>query len=422
MKVLLPTSQRMRSTMLLTSGNLGGALLVLLRNILIARLISVEDFGIASTFAIAVTLVETGTNLGMDRLIVQDRRGGRQSFIAALHAIQILRGCIGACLVLIFAHGYASLMSLPEHTWAYQCLAVIPLTRSITNLGIFRAQRQLKFRPFVSVTIVSNLVAIATAVPVGLWFEDFRAMLVVLLVQQVCWVLMSHLVCTARYRVRWDGFILKDCLQFGVPLLVNGIVIFAILSGDQILVGSFLGMEVLGWFAVAFSLTLVPATVLANTLQALLLPRLVRCRSETSVFSRESWTVVRTCTVLAVCMSVVLALLGPHAVGILFGAKYGDAAQILPWLAVLQGIRVAKAGPAIVSIASAKTKDPLIANLSRLGFLPLALIWLGAGGGVMAIVMCAILGEMIALLVSLTLLVRRGTLIVPSAPQIARHV
>ena len=406
---------------MLSLGNLFAALLTLVRNILIARLISVEDFGIASTFAIAITLIETGTNIGLDRLIVQDRRGGRCGFLAQLHAVQMLRGTVGAGLTLIFAHIYANLMGLSEHVWAYQCLALVPLIRGVTHLGIFRAQRISRFAPFVVTNIGSNLLAVAVSVPAALWLDDFRAMLLVILVQQTCLVLASHLLGVRRYQLSWDPKVVRYCLSFGLPLLINGFVIFAALGGDQILVGSFLGMENLGWFAVAFSMTLVPATVLSNTLQSLFLPGLSRFRANERMFREQCWTALRRTLISAVAMVALLALIGPFAIQLLFGAKYENASAILPWLAILQGIRVAKAGPAIISIASAATTEPLIANLARLFFLPIAILWLGAGGGFHAIILTAILGELAALVTAHGLLVRRGVLFAPQQSHIVYH-
>lgn len=421
MNITKKSFPRPGGAVVLMGGNLGGAFLILLRNLLIARMISVEDFGIASTFAIAVTLIETGTNLGIDRMIVQDRRGGQRSFQSALHTIQILRGCIGAVAMLALANGYAHIMGVPQLGWAYQCLALIPLIRGFLHLDIFRAQRQMQFQQFALVTVLSNVLAVLAAFPLAIWLQDFRVMLCAVLVQQSAFVLISHLVASSRYGLGWNTSVFSDALRFGLPLLLNGLVVFATLNGDQVLIGSFLGMEVLGWFAVAFSLTLVPATIAANTSQSLLLPRLARIRQDHAAFAERAGVTLGVTFVLAISLALVLAVIGPFAVEVLFGARYAQAAEILPLLALLQGIRVAKAGPAIIAIARADTRDPLFANLARLAFLPAAVIVLGAGGDVPSLIFVAIAGESAALVVALALLMRRGSLHFPKWPLAVRH-
>ena len=53
-----------RSTLFLLSGNAFGSLMMLVRNLLVARLISVENYGIAATFAICMAIVEMMSTLG----------------------------------------------------------------------------------------------------------------------------------------------------------------------------------------------------------------------------------------------------------------------------------------------------------------------------------------------------------------------
>ena len=64
------------AAMALLGGNLGVALLKFARNILVARLLSVENFGIAATFAIVFGFIEMLAFLGLDRFLIQTRNGG----------------------------------------------------------------------------------------------------------------------------------------------------------------------------------------------------------------------------------------------------------------------------------------------------------------------------------------------------------
>ena len=64
------------------------------RNVLVARLIGVEDYGIASTFALLMALVEMLSDLGLGRFLVQDREGGHPQVVAAIQGLVLLRGAI----------------------------------------------------------------------------------------------------------------------------------------------------------------------------------------------------------------------------------------------------------------------------------------------------------------------------------------
>lgn len=417
---VLPRSTPVRGATALGISNAATALMILARNVLIANLISVEDFGIASTFALAATLVEAGTNIALDRLVVQDVRGGRRSFVSALHVVQVLRGIVGGVVLLAFGPGFASIMGVPQYGWAYQLLAIVPLIRGFTHLDVFRAQRRMRFLPLATAQVLANAVALAAAWPLAAWLGDFRVMLAAVLIQQIALVAMSHAFTRGRYRLRWDADVLRHSLRFGAPLMLNGVAMFLALQGDLFLVGTFLGMEVLGWFAVAFSLTLLPANILANTAQSLMLPGLSGTRHNAEWNARVCMTLGGT-VLLALAMVLAFITLGPVLIDLLFGARYASATEILPYLAVLQGIRLAKAGPAIISIARGETHDPLLANLARLLAIPCAFVWLGMGGGVFSVIAFAIIGECGALLCAYLLLIRRGVIAVPRIAGRVRH-
>ncbi|MEM7211018.1 MAG: oligosaccharide flippase family protein [Pseudomonadota bacterium] len=338
-----------------------------------------------------------------------------------MHAIQILRGIVGMFAVLIFASIVARMLGVPELTWAYQVLAIVPLIRCAIHLDMFRAQRRMQFSKHVMAMVLSNGAALLAAWPLLVWLGDYRVMLCAVLVQQVVFVAVSHLVSVNRYQVRWDADVTRHSLIFGVPLLINGLIMFGTLNGDQAIVGTFLGMETLGWYAVAFALTLVPITILANTLQTLLLPGLSRLRNNGVRFAAQAQSVLWLCSGTAICAGLALAAFGSHAVTLLFGERYHLAASVLPWLAAIQAIRLAKAGPAIIAISRGHTRDPLIANLPRLLMLPIAMLWLGHGGDIEVVIYCALIGEASALLTGWMLLSWRGIESLTTKREVVTH-
>ena len=382
--------------LILTTGNLAAALLSLLRNIIIARLISVEDFGIASTFAITMALVEMASSLSLDRLLVQARDGEAAHFLSTLHAVQAIRGLLGGMILIAAAGPIAALFGVPEVAWAYQALALVPLLRGLAHLDMFRRQRAMEFVPSVTVEAAAQLLATIAALPLALGLDDYRAMLCALLLQQFVFTAASHWVANRSYRWAWDADVLRRSFHFGWPLFLNGFLMFGIFYGDRIIVGSLIGMTELGWFSAAFLLTLAPTTVLAKTCQSLFLPQLSAARDDMAEFSRIYVLVFQSIVLCALILALGFALAGPAVLVVLFGPDYEPAATILVWLAVMQALRVAKAGPAIAALARAETSNPLLANLPRVILLPFSALAVMSGGGILFVVGLGIIGEGLA--------------------------
>lgn len=374
------------------------------RNILVARLLSVEDFGIAATFAIAFTLIEMATDIGINRMIVQDREGNSPKFMATMHGIQLVRGVIGAIVLVALAWPYAWLIGTPELTWAYQLMLFIPLIRGFMHFDIFRAQRDMQFMPIGLTQGLSPLLSILIIAITYMWTPDFRIMLWAVIGQQVIEVALSHLLARRPYRVGFDMVLVRRAISFGVPLMLNGFVMFAMMNGDRMIVGGQLGMEALGLFSAAVLLTLVPATVLSSTQSAVMMPGLSRAQDDPAAFHPQALTCLELTMALGIALALGMSLFGSSVLILAFGAQYAPAADVMILMAVAQAMWICKVGPSTVAVAKGDTKNPLYANLARLAALPLAYLAVVTGGGLLMVAAVAILGEAVGILVSALLL------------------
>ncbi len=400
----------LKTAFFLSASNISTALISLVRNILVARLISVEDFGIASTFAITMAMVEMATDAGFNRLIVQARDAETSRLQDTLQLLQLLRGLTGAVILFVAADLIAFLFNHPDGVWAYRLLALVPLMRGFLSLDPMRQQRQMRFVPFVVTDLGSIVISTLAVIPLAMLFNDFRVMLFVILLQQGTNTVLTHLVAKQKYRLHWDLAQVKQSWEFGWPLLLNGMLLFGAIYGDRLVVGNAIGLVELGWFSAAFMLTYAPTQVAAKTLNGFLLPQLSKVQDQKDEFRHLYLATVQATLLIGVLFVLLFMSIGPWLVTFLYGAKYEAAAGIIVWLSIAQGVRIGKAGPAIVATAKAQTKNPLISNLIRIPFLPAA--WFAAqhGGGLIAVVGFAVLAESIGLLTSIYMLRRRLSL------------
>lgn len=397
-----------KSGIILTFFNVIVAALGLVRNILIARWLSVEDFGIASTFALTTAMVEMSANIGLDRLIVQAKDGNAERFQSTLQSFQLLRGLFGGAVLFLLAYPLSQMFNTPDALWAYQAMAVIPVLRGLVNLDLNRFQRDRIFWPSIATEtaaqVVSTIIAIALAYEGG----DYSSMLYALIGQQVMWTLLSQVLAERKFQFSWDNAIIRQAVAFGWPLLLNGALMFGTFYGDRVIVGNQLGPAVLGWFSVAYMLTLIPSTLLLRVVQTLALPVLAQHQDDKARFKTMALMVTEAGALLGVLLVVGNALCGGFLIHLLFGAKHELATTVLVPLAAVQALRLAKAGPSVVAIAKRQTTNPMWANLVRVAFLPIAYLAAFQGGGAIAVVWIAVLGEFAGLVLSYGLLVKKS--------------
>lgn len=409
----------LKKALMLVSGNAFGSALLLARNLIVARLISPEHYGIAATFAISMSLVEMLSYLGLNQMIVVDKDGDDPHLQQALQGFQLLRGTFSSIVLYLIAQPYADFLGISDIAWAYQIIAIIPLINGLQHYDMHRLKRHLNFRPSVIVQSMPPLVSVLALWPLAMIYDDYRIMLVSLLVQAGSMVILSHLTAERRYGLSFDISIMKRATLFGWPLLLNGMLLFGVFNGERLIVGRELGMSQLAMFSMAVTLTLTPTLVLAGACQSLFLPSLSSARDNPNSFRWLSVAAIEAGLSIGLLLMLGVTLLGGPLVYLLLGEKYLPILDILVPITVVQAIRVAKSGSATVALSKKRSGNSAASNAFRVASLPLSWIALIKTGSPMAVIYVALVAEFMGYLFALYLAVRRsgltlGPVLVPS--------
>lgn len=190
-----------KGTFFLGAGRMMDRVLQLLRNIIVARLVSPEDFGIAALFVMTISFLEMFSNLAVDTLLIQSPHGEKSRFQQTSQLMTAVRGLGIALMLLLFAGPVARLFDIPAATWAFRLLAVVPLIRGLAHQDMSRFQRQLNFKPVLVTDISSQLISASLAWPLAAWLGDYSAILYLILVQTLARTLISHIVAEDRKSV-----------------------------------------------------------------------------------------------------------------------------------------------------------------------------------------------------------------------------
>lgn len=386
----------LKNSALVVGADIADTALVLLRNVVLARLLSVEQFGIVATFSILMTLVEASQNAGLSRMIVQARDADQGAVQDTLHRAQLLLGIGAALLMALIAWPYALAMGTPSLVVAYLVFAVVPLIKGAAHLDPYRLQRKGRFGPLVLRQLIPQLISVAAIWPLYRWLGDYRVIIGCILINQTFALLFSHLGAERRYRLHDDPVVLARARAFGWPVMINGMLMFFVMNGDRMIVSNQFGHAALGAFSAAFMLTFMPTTVMARSLQSVLLPRLSRVQDDLPDLQRLYDVTAGLTMLIAVLFVGGIAAIGLPVLMLVFGSKYAVAGPYLVLLAAMQAIRFIRVAPVLAAMARAETRNPLYANLVRGAFIPLSLLVALWTRDVQLMLLAGIAGEIIA--------------------------
>lgn len=394
----------LRSGLTLLGGAGAGFVLRLARNILVARLISVEDYGIASTFLVAVTFIDMALNLSLNNLAIQSRSGENPEFIAALKGISILRGVAIFVILYLGAAPIAAVLGQPDLVWAYQAIALLPLIGAFAHPDLQRLQRSMRFGPLILNKLGTLGLTLALVWPLALVFGDYRVMLAIYLIEAVVRLGLSFGIAERPYRIGWRRDVAIQALIFAWPLTLAGLITFAAIQGDRVIIANRFGAEMLGLFSAAMTLAMPPIMQAAELMRTFFLPLLARFQDDAAAFAYRTIFTLQAGLCAAALTILGFALTGPPVFLLVFGPRYADGAGFVGLLGIVFGLQLARSGTTTVAMALGHTANMLVANLVRLAFLPVAFLAAMQGGSAMDVVAIGALGQLFGVVASVLML------------------
>ena len=392
-----------KSVFTLGAGRLLGELCSFTRNIIIARMLTPADVGIGATFWITVAMLQMISDLASDRLLIQAQDGEEQQFQDTLHLFEFGRGLLTGSLLFILAWPVAYLFKTPQALWAFQCVALVPILRGCSHLDIKRFHRKLRFRPQVMRELTAQFCSLTLAYPLCRWLGDYSAVLAIVLIQELVQMVGSHVASERRYRWTWSDPYVRRLFAFGWPLMANGLLLFVIMRGDRLIIGTAFSTHDLGLYTMAFILANAPFTLLSGVLNPIVLPLLSEVQNQPVAFQRRARLCNSIFVIAAGIAGIPMLLCASWLLTGIYGMKYEAATGVFSWLVAARMIWLFRVAPTLTAMACADTHNTLLANLFRLTGVGLAVLAAVLGYRLEAIAVAALVGECIAAIASVVL-------------------
>jgi O-antigen/teichoic acid export membrane protein len=396
MKSSQVSNKIIRGTVALSLGQVAGFGLSFARNIILARMLSKADFGLAAVFGMSISLLEVAGRMSFGQQNIQSKDGDSIPFQATSHTFQFILSFVSACLILCLSHPMALVFKVPEAAWAFAMLALVPLARGLEHLDYYRQQRELDYLPAVMCEVVPQAVMTVAVWPMTVWLGDFRVIIWLMLGKAVLGIVMSHWLARRPYRWAWHADFVKGMWSFGWPLLLTGLLIFGSQQADQVVVGAFLSLNNLATYALALSLVSMPWLIFGQVGSSLMLPVLSRVQEDPAQFRSRYRTCVECASVGAVALTLPLIVFGEQIVTLFYGGKYAGSGTVMAILGAASAVRFLRFVPAVASMARADTLNQLYANIWRSLSLPLAALVAMLGGGMAMVAVCALGAELVS--------------------------
>jgi O-antigen/teichoic acid export membrane protein len=347
----------LKSGSVLLLANLAEVAFPFIRTILLARLLSQENFGVAVSLAMIVALVEIGFDFGIPVSAVRyTATDDPKKALATLHTLQLSRAIMVGALLMAMAPVLAIIFKSPQATWAYVVVGACAMLRGFGNLGVKQAMRDYIYWPNAITLIMIQLAWTVTVIAAAWISPNYWAMVWGLVASIIASTITSNMLSRFPWRLGWDKVIADEATAFGKPLVPNGFVSGGLSLGDRVFIGWALGVHALAFYSVIFGTATLPRGAILRFLTNLFVPVFVNRPPDHPSVKKNCarWTLILSLTAFLYAMGFIFA--GKPLLPLLFGQAYAASPYLMSLIGLNLFVKFHYQLPSPVAMAQGNSK------------------------------------------------------------------
>ncbi|MBK7579680.1 MAG: lipopolysaccharide biosynthesis protein [Myxococcales bacterium] len=356
-----------------TLGEVLAGLGSLVTSIVGARVLSPADFGLMGIVTLAIAVLDSLTTSGFSQALVQKDRDV-EPLLDVAWTWHVFRGSGIALLLCLAAPLLSRFYAEPRLTGLLMVSSLYIVIHGLHNIGTVFFDRKLDFRTQFAIKLGQTAMSVLVYVPAVLFLRNVWALSIAYVGGAVAHVVISYVSQPYRPRLAWDPPKLRQLLSYGRWITGMTFMGFVIIKGDDIFVSKFLGLTALGFYQLAYSVAMFPATNVTHVISRVSFPTYARLQHDKEELRKAFLRVTRTTLLLGGVSTAIIWSLIPLFVTHVIGSKWQAIVPLVRILVVAGFVRcfAALAGPIFQGLGRPDLDVKM--NLPRF-VLTLALIW-----------------------------------------------
>lgn len=395
----------LRGGSVLAAGTLVERLARLGRNMILARLIAPEHFGLMAIVLAVIALFEALTEVGVAQAVIQNKKGDTPEFLNLAWWFGVARGAIVAAIAIPLAPVIAGFYNLPELTPLLMVAPLSVLFTGLTSPRIYALQRQFRFGATLWTVQGAGLIGTGFTLILGFALHNVWALIWGAVFEAFVRFVLSFILCPIRPNLRFDPEARKDLFRFTRGMAGLSVLTMVIMQSDTFVLGAVVTPAELGLYTMAIALATFPLSIFSKVVQPLVVPILARYQDDMAGMRANVQQLSRLVWLFGLPMAAIMAIVSEPLLVMVYGRpEFATAAPAFSIYTSFAVIYMASMVTFSVYLAIARPELQRRFTLVRAGLVVLTLyplaVWLGGTGAALALLV-AMVGAMVVQLFNL---------------------
>jgi O-antigen/teichoic acid export membrane protein len=260
--------------------------------IVLARILSPEDFGVMAIIVMALQLTDTLTNLGSEQYYIQKNDADQADLNCAWSMNLLLKLSTSLCFAVI-APLVAKYLDYDEIIPALITIAFLPSISALSNGTFYRYKKELNYQTFVTLSATAKLLGNCLAIVFALVLQNYWALLIGAMVNAIVFLLGSYLFLPEKCNFELTQW--RSQLQFSKWVILKNFIGHIRAKIDSWFTAHLYGVTTLGGYNFSKDLVLLPSRELLSPISDVFFTSIAKTNtasSEQNLKIKKSLTII----------------------------------------------------------------------------------------------------------------------------------
>lgn len=303
----------------------------LINIIILARLLTPQDFGVVAMASIVIGFLQSSVEFGSQQLLIR-QRDATDDDINAAWTIKVIQGILVAGMLYLSAPYAASYF---DDQRVYSIVHVLCISAVITgfcNIGMTLARKELDFKLDFRINVYTRLAGFVVTLTMVLYYRNYWGLVYGNVASACLEFIISYLM--HPYRPRFSLKNISAYVQFSYSIIPIRIARFINQKIDSIVVGGIASASQLGFYNIASDLAKMITSEVAIPLGRGLYPGFANIAHQPDELSKVFLKVLSFTTFVVFPLGFGLASVSEELVYVLLGEQWAEVGIYLPWVSV----------------------------------------------------------------------------------------
>ena len=310
-------------------------------NMVLARLLAPEAFGIIATITMVISFAEIFTDAGFQKYIIQHEFENEEeldnSTNVAFWTNIFLSLCI-CTIIFLFRHKLASLVGNGGLGNSISIASILIIIVAFSSIQMARYKRDFDFKSLFFIRIITSLVPLIVTIPLAIILKNYWALLIGTFTTHISNALILTLKSKWKPKFYYDFKLLKQMISFTVWTLFESISIWLIAYADIFIISNYFNDYYLGLYKTSISVVNSFLAIITAAITPVLFSALSRYQNDDIKYKETFYNFQQLVAIFVIPMGIGVFVYHDLVTQILLGDAWMEASEFVGYWGLTSSI------------------------------------------------------------------------------------